>query len=418
MPCSKLDVACQVGEGIQGIVTDQLENLANKIGEMAIAGLHAVSTAWVTIKAPTLATETSKNHYQPSETIAFLQKETFWIVAVIAVFSVLIAGVRTVWEMRAAPLRELAHSLVTMVLVLMMGTMTIQVLVEASDAFSLWLIDEALPENESFETRIGTMVLVGAASQTSLLPQLVVMFLGVAVFAAAVAQVLLMLVRSAMLVVLVGTFPLAAAATNTDLGRQWFKKYVAWTLAFIAYKPAAAVIYAAAMKLTKAGMLNPGDGLGNALTGLMMMLLAIFALPALLRFAVPVTAAVAGGGAGSGAGLADPGNMATGAISVGRSKLGSGMASGGGGGGGGGAAGGGAGGGASGAIGVGAAAGPAAAITATIGAAKSATQKGLGAIAGAASHSGGEAGGGGSSGASGSGGAPMGRRRKAGQSAK
>ncbi len=59
----------------------------------------------------------------------------------------------------------------------------------------------------------------------------------------------------------------------------------------------------------------------QALTGLMMLLLAIFALPALLRFAVPITAAVAGGSAGSGSPVADPGNLATGAVNLGRSAL-------------------------------------------------------------------------------------------------
>jgi hypothetical protein len=199
----------------------------------------------------------------------------------------------------------------------------------------------------------------------------------------------LLLIRSAMLVLLAATFPVAAAATNTEVGKAWFKKYCAWALAFIAYKPAAALVYAAAMKMTEAGMTDEsGNGLVQALTGLMMMLLAVFALPALLRFAVPVTAAVAGGSAGMGGGAADPGGMATGAISVGRSAIG--RSSSGGGGGGGSSSGGG--GGATGALGVGASAG-----LAVAGAAVKGAKMAGGALAGAAAHSAGEAGGGGSS---------------------
>jgi hypothetical protein len=217
------------------------------------------------------------------------------------------------------------------------------------------------------------------------LPALAGMFFGIAVFFAAVVQVLLLLVRSAMLVLLAGTFPLAAAATNTEVGKAWFKKYCGWTLAFIAYKPAAALVYAAAMQMTASGMIHKsGDGLVQALTGLMMMLLAVFALPALLRLAVPVTAAVAGGGAGMGGAAADPGGLATGAVSVGRSALGGGRSSGGGASGGGtGSTGGG--GSATGALGVGASAG-----LAVVGGAIQGGRKAGDALAGAVAHSAGE----------------------------
>jgi hypothetical protein len=258
------------------------------------------------------------------------------------------------------------------------------------------LVEKATPNGQQFHQALGDALLQGGASQVAAqqLPTLVMMFSGLSVFIAAVIQIVLLLIRSAMLVLLAATFPLAAAATNTEAGKAWFKKYCAWALAFIAYKPAAALVYAAAMKMTEAGMTDQsGNGLVHTLSGLMMMLLAVFALPALLRFAVPVTAAVAGGSAGMGGGAADPGGMATGAISVGRSAIGR-SSSGGGGGGGsssGGGGGGGGGGGATGALGVGASAGLAVAAAAVKGA-----KMAGGALAGAAAHSTGEAGGGGS----------------------
>jgi hypothetical protein len=209
-----------------------------------------------------------------------------------------------------------------------------------------------------------------------------------------------MLIRSAMLVILGATLPLAAAATNTEIGKAWFKKYCAWTLGFIAYKPAAALIYAAAIKLKDEDMLGSGGGLTQSLTALMMMLLAILAMPALLRFAVPVTAAVAGGSAGMGAAGPDLGGMATGALNVGSSGGGRGVGGGGGGGraaatsGGGGGPSGAGGGAATGAkLAGGAALGP-------VGIAATAARKAAGAFAGAASHSAGEQGGGGGSGSS------------------
>ena len=65
---------------------------------------------------------------------------------------------------------------------------------------------------------------------------------------------------------------------------------LAWLLAFALYKPAAAIVYAVAFDL--AGQ----PGALALLDGVMMLVLAILALPALLRFVVPATSALAGGG--------------------------------------------------------------------------------------------------------------------------
>jgi type IV secretion system protein TrbL len=231
------------------------------------------------------------------------------------------------------------------------------------------------------------MLLGNLANATgNVVPSLLLFLAGVMVIFASLIQVVLMVVRSAMLVLLAGTFPLAAAATNTELGRAWFKKYCGWTLAFIAYKPAAALIYTAALTMNRKGMVTSDNSFVQTTTGLMMLFLAIFALPALLRFMVPVTAAVAGGSAGMGSSVADPGGLATGAVNVGRSGLGRGS-----GGGGGGAAGSAGGGGASGAVGVGAAASAGLVVA---GAAVNGARKAAGGLAGAAAHSAGEAGGG------------------------
>ena len=56
--------------------------------------------------------------------------------------------------------------------------------------------------------------------------------LGIIAFLATVIQIMLMLVRGGMLVLLVGTLPLVAAFSNTEMGMQWFRKACAWLLAF------------------------------------------------------------------------------------------------------------------------------------------------------------------------------------------
>ena len=102
-----------------------------------------------------------------------------------------------------------------------------------------------------------------------------------------------MVVRAGMLVLLAGALPLSASFTNTEAGRMWFQRFVAWMAAFILYKPAAAIIYATAFRLMSSDVFD-GDGLMSVLVGVALMVIALVALPALLRFFAPMTATLAG----------------------------------------------------------------------------------------------------------------------------
>jgi hypothetical protein len=127
---------------------------------------------------------------------------------------------------------------------------------------------------------------------------------GVLCVVAGVIQIVLMVVRSAMLILLLGVLPSAAAATNTEMGRSWFKRIIAWVLAFIHYKPVAAIVYATAIRLVANNNAplhfdgknanDVGSLVMNVVTGLSMLVLALFALAALMRFIVPMVSATAG----------------------------------------------------------------------------------------------------------------------------
>ncbi|TCO24868.1 TrbL/VirB6 plasmid conjugal transfer protein [Kribbella steppae] len=391
--CIPTDFACHVSDGFDAVATNALKELSASIGQAAMEGINAIATYWIKEPSPTLVADAGGSARQNSEMVDFLQSNVLWISGVVFTIAVLIAGMRLAWEQRAQPLQDLLKAVLVFVVASAAGTATMQLLVEWSDELSLHIVRSAHPDDKTLATALGELVMQGSLGMASgdHVASLIMMFAGVAVIMAALIQVVLMVIRSAMLILLAGTFPLAAAATNTEMGKTWFKKYCGWALAFIAYKPAAALIYAAAIKMNELGVGQSTNSFVQTTTGLMMLFLAIFALPALLRFMVPVTAAVAGGSAGMGSSVADPGGIATGAINVGRSSLGLGSRGSGGGGGasGGGAAGGG--GGASGAVGVGAVA---SAGLVAAGAAVNGARKVAGGVAGAAAHSAGESGGG------------------------
>jgi hypothetical protein len=383
-----MNLGCYIQEGFQSVATNATDQLRQQASQAAMQALDAM-TFWIKPKTPAIAEQHGES-WTNTGTVEYLQHSLLGITGAVFVIAILIAGMRIAWEQRAKPLQELLKAVVTFVVVGAAGTATMQVLIAWSDEFAVSII-RGVGQDMSLAAVFGGTT-DGQGNVQNLvsdsLPALLGIFSCLGVIVVSLIQIVLMLIRSALLVLLAGAFPLAAAATNTEMGRNWLRKFCAWSLAFIAYKPAAALVYAAAMKLGHDPATSTNDGLVRAMSGMMMLLLGLLALPALLRFMVPVTAAVAGGSAGMGSSVADPGGMATGAVNVGAGfggGRGAGSSAGGSGGGGGG-------GGASGAQAVGAKA--AGAIAGPAGVGLAAARKAAGGLAGAAAHSAGEAAGG------------------------
>ena len=292
-----------LGDCATGIVDSAfggvLQSLADAVEEAVGQTMAALGSFWLSVPTPGISNSTPA--------VSFLRESTAWYVAAAAVLAVIVAGGRMAWERRAAAGRDLLQGLVTLVLVAAGGATAIGLLTAAADGFSTWIVARSVGSGEdlgeNFIALIGFSTLVGSGG----LGSVVVITLGLLAMLASVVQIMLIVARSGMLIVLAGVLPLAAAMGTTPQGRAWFQRSIAWTVAFILYKPAAAIIYSVAFTLSSAD-LSGGDGAGGlvtALTGLMLMILALFALPALMRFVTPLVAATAGGaGLGAAAGAA------------------------------------------------------------------------------------------------------------------
>ncbi|MDX2973840.1 hypothetical protein, partial [Kribbella solani] len=318
--CGPLEVGCQVKEGFQVVAANVLDQLRQETTHAALNTLQSASF-WIRPDTPHLA-EQNGNTWTNNPAIEFMHSGLLPVTIGVFTVAVIIAGIRIAWEQRAQPAQELLKAMLTFVVVAGAGTATMQLLAEWSDAFAVSIIDKAAKDLSLAAAFGGPVSADGKVTDlvADTMPNLLAMAIGVSVITASLVQLVLMLVRSAMLVLLAGAFPLAAAATNTDIGRTWLKKFCGWSLAFIAYKPAAALVYAAAIMMSKS---SPGstDAVMQAMTGMMMLLLSIFALPALLRFMVPLTTAAAGGNAAMGTAAADPGGLATGALNIATPRL-------------------------------------------------------------------------------------------------
>nr|WP_258229063.1 hypothetical protein [Arthrobacter sp. HMWF013] len=273
-----------------------------------------LSTFWVSMPTVNLATEDGGT---PSPVVAAVNSELMPWTLTLAVLAVILGGIRMIWEQRGAPLKDLLRSLLTLTLVSGLGLGVISILVIAADAFSIAIIERST-DGKGFAESMNILVMT---NQTEV-GVFILIILGLIGLIASLVQIVLMVVRSGMLVILAGILPTTAAFTNTEMGRQWFQKAVGWTIAFILYKPAAAIVYSVAFLLM--GNTTGQDALVGSITGFTLMIVALFALPALMRFVTPMVGAVASGsGAAAGAAV---GAMATGAVSLGRGGSGRGNA--------------------------------------------------------------------------------------------
>ncbi|MDI3243052.1 hypothetical protein QK292_15960 [Arthrobacter sp. AL08] len=312
--CGAIDAGCAVGNWVSGLADDAMGNMAKAIMEGMSQMVTTLSTFWVSMPTVNLA---SADGATPSPVVSAVNSELLpWTLA-LAVLAVIVGGIRMIWEQRGAPLKDLLRSLVTLTLVSGLGLGVISILVIAADAFSAAIIDRST-NGKGFADAMSILVMT---NQTGV-GVFILIVLGLIGLIASLVQIVLMVVRSGMLVILAGILPTTAAFTNTEMGRQWFQKAIGWTIAFILYKPAAAIVYSVAFLLMGSKGQN---ALISSITGFTLMVVALFALPALMRFVTPMVGAVAsGGGAGAGAAV---GAMATGAVSMGRGGSGKGNAS-------------------------------------------------------------------------------------------
>lgn len=229
---------------------------------------------------------------------SWIQVSTSWLVGIVAVASILFAAMKMILTRSGQPAHDVGRSLIIMILVTGAGLAVIDYLVIAGDEIAKNLIASVggtanLGENIFLAT--------GVAGGFTFLLGLFGAIVGM-------AQYILLLSRDALLIVFAGILPLAAAGSATETGNQWFKRVTAWTFAMIIYKPVAALIYAAALM-----QMSSGSSLKTALSGLALMILAIAALPALMRLVMPAVGAATGTGGGA---MAIGTAVASGAIMV------------------------------------------------------------------------------------------------------
>ncbi len=281
------------GAVVSSVAGDAFQAAVDQLAKGLGKALTLAMTFWTRVQVPALS--------DSSGPVGDLRGSTAYLTGAVAVAALLVAAVRLAFTRSSEPAVDAARGLVTLVVTTGVGVPAVVALAAAGDGFSTWIL------GRSGGGALGPRLAGLATSLGPLGPGLVFIVAILGIFAA-LAQVALMLVRIGVLVMLTGVLPLVAAGSGTRTGRATLTRVLSWLLAFVLYKPAAAVVYASAFYLVGQG----SDPL-SVLSGLALMVLSIVALPALLRLLTPAVAAATSGGGGGGAVAAGAVVAATGA---------------------------------------------------------------------------------------------------------
>lgn len=273
---------CVIGKVPGAIAASGFESMAKSLGEGYIQMLKLVTTFWVKIEVPALDSA-------PGGVITVLRDLTWWWLLVIAFVGAVVGGAKLAVNQDAREGQLIMKGLLRTVLVAGAGVGVINILSSASDGTSSWIIDKAMAGH----TSEGFSYLLGNSGAFIQLEAGILFLVGLFGIIASLAQLMLLVFRAAFVTVMAGILPLAAAASVTSSGVEWFNRLAGYTLAAIAYKPVAALIYAAAFML-----MDGSSGPLGVLEGLAMVVLAILALPSMMRLFVPAMGAVSSGASG------------------------------------------------------------------------------------------------------------------------
>lgn len=288
----------EAGDQAEGAVTDAaaaagesaFDKFVESMVESAEWTVEQIMTLWMRAPDPKVTGSDSP--------AAWVDAHVSYLVVVTMVATLIYSGIRIAVYARSSEAVNLAETLIRTVLTVALAGTLIAAGLELSDQWSDWILAQA-------DLDLSVEILAGAK-----MAQGFVLIAALVVILTQMIQLFFMIARNAIVMILAGTVSLAAAGSGTQMGRQAFQKQVSWLVALILYKPAAALIYSLSFVMVSA------NDLWEQLSGILLMILSVFALPALQRLVAPAVSAIGGANAGSLAGATVGAGIALGAMAA------------------------------------------------------------------------------------------------------
>ncbi|MGH8791220.1 MAG: hypothetical protein ACRDXX_01045, partial [Stackebrandtia sp.] len=281
-------------------VDDLLEGAGDKAGEMAES---AVASAWESVcesfaeAAGMLLAGFAEafvafpNVDLTSDAISGVFAMSMGLGIVVAVILLLLQAGRTAITHDGRALAEaligVGKTALAFVLTLTLASTALLV----ADELSMWILERSFESVEELDDKLVALMAANIPNPT------VKLVLAVVAIVLVIVLWFELLLRNGAVAVLVATSPIAAAGMVSGATKQWWSKLVAATIQLIMLKPAIALIFAIGFSLV-----GDGEDIATLLTGMLVLLLAVIAWPAIMRFFTWTNASV-GGGAGAAAAL-------------------------------------------------------------------------------------------------------------------
>jgi len=292
-------VKSAAGAAASSVAGSAFESMVNALKEGVGKSVGLMMSFWMKVPIPSIA--------DPNSASAKLRDATLYLTVITAVVSIFFVAARAALAHRQAATEDAAQAAKGLVHIVVASAVAVPAVIlasQAADEYSTWLVGRAANGDvDAAISRLTGFTQVAGVGFTFILALLALV--------ASVVQAFLIVIRDALLILLVGALPLAAASSITRSGQATFTKMTGWLVAFILFKPVAAMCYAAAL-----WSVTDSSTEINQIAGIFLVILAVFTLPALMRLIVPQVERV-GGASGTallGAAAGSTGAAPTGAV--------------------------------------------------------------------------------------------------------
>ena len=228
------------------------------------------------------------------ETLSYMKIATGPFVWFALVLGIILPCMRYFWTQRAEHLKDIWPGLLRVSAISTGGGVAVGIALAASDAAAEWFLQivEWKPED------VVGLFKVGTASGGLLFAGM--MIIGVIMILVMIIQYTIMMIKAIMVPILVVFWP-ASEAMNMAAGELRMSRTARWLLALIIYKPVLAVMFAFAFKLLIDGVneQDPIKIVGKLMQAEGVLMLSVFALPAILKIIMPQASAAGPSGGGA-----------------------------------------------------------------------------------------------------------------------
>lgn len=250
-------VSNAVGKAVDSAFGKAAESVGKFAGDMLVESM----TWWIGTDSIDLSYADVMSGKQPVQRIVF-----FIMMAGILSCSILMMITR-----RTQPAAEVLMGGVKYAVISSMAMIVLSGALHAGDDFAKQMIESGADEfGKRVQLMLGTSTIGNPGG---------VLFLGSLAALLGFVQWVMGFIRQAGIIVLYSMILFAAAGQLTTWGRQWFPRIASVCIALVLYKPMAAFIYSLGFKL-----IGTEQSLTTLVTGIMVVALAVIALPAMLKF--------------------------------------------------------------------------------------------------------------------------------------